>query len=513
MSQTTLRFGPFRLDPASGLTRDGTTIPLGTRALALLGALAEAAGETVTKAALMESAWPGLAVDEGNLTVQVAALRKALGNRLDGGEYIATVPRVGYRLVVGLPAALARLGEIGEVEVAAVAVLPFQDIGGDPAQDWFADGVVTEIIGALAHFRSFRVVSRISSFVYKGRTVDVRQAARELGVRYIVEGSVRRAGERLRIAAQLVDGESGAHLWANQFDGGVHDVFEFQDRITESVATVIEPSILAAELERSRRERPGSLAAYDIYLKAQAHIWAGSEADNTIAYDLISEALAIEPDDPLILTHAVWALEHRNTMGWASARSDDAARCMAFARRALKNAKGDSRVMTLCGNALLQTCKQYEWGLEVMRSGAAANPNDATAVSMAAIGAMHCGDLDEAATLMERAVRLSGNGLGASLPMTGMAHIETIRGNYEQALAWATRSLGRNADFDPTYWILISANAHLHRAEEARRFLGELRRIAPGVTIARIRAGQPSKYPDRIEPMLEGLRVAGLEEG
>lgn len=501
-------FGPFTLDPARGLVRDGAAVALGQRALALLAALVEADGRAVSKAELMERAWPGLIVEEGNLTVQIAALRKALGPAPDGGDWIATVPRLGYRLPRPEPVTEAALPER-----PALAVLPFHNLGGDPEQDWFADGVVAEIIGALARFRSFAVVSRVSSFAYKGRAMDVRQAARELDVRYVMEGSVRRAGGRLRISAQLVDGETGAHIWADQFDGVVEDVFDFQDRITETVATKVAPAIGSAELARSRRERPGSIAAYDIYLKAHAHISAESQEDNTIAHRLLGDALTIEPDNPLILAHAAWVIEHRNAMGWPSAEPDDPQRCVDFARRALKSATGDTRVSTLCGMALLQTGKEYDWGLEVVRAAAAANPNDMLAVSAAGIATMHCGDLDDAAGLLRRAIRLCGRGLDARLGLTGMAHLECIRGNHEEALGWATRSLAVNAHFDPTYWMLIAANAHLGRLAEARRILEDYRQTSPGVTLARIRAGQPARYPERIEPVLAGLRLAGLPEG
>ena len=507
MESRTPAFGPFVFDPARGLLRDGTAVPLGQRALSLIAALVEADGQPVSKADLREKAWPGTIVEEANLTVQVAALRKALGTAPDGSEWIVTVPRLGYRLPRRLP-----MPDAGLPDRPALAVLPFDNPGGNAQQDWLADGVSTEIIGALARFHSFATVSRVSSFAYKGRALDVRQVARELGVRYVLEGSVRRAGDRLRILAQLVDGETGAHIWAEQFDGSATDVFDFQDRIPEAVATTVAPVIGSAELQRSRRERPGSLAAYDIYLRAHAHISAESQQDNTIAHRLLEEALAIEQDNPLILAHAAWVLEHRNAMGWPSIEPDDAERCVAHARRALGHGTGDPRVNTLCGMALLQTGKQYDWGLEVVRVAAAANPNDALAVSAAGIATMHCGDLDDALPLLHRAIRLCGAGVAARLPLTAMAHLENVRGNHGEALGWATRSLAVNASFDPTYWSLIAANAHLGRLDEARRALDDLRQLAPGVTIARIRAGQPAKHPERIEPVLEGLRIAGMAE-
>jgi len=500
-------FGQFVFDSARGiLRRENEPVAIGQRASAVLRALLEAEGRIVTKAELMERCWPDAIVEEANLTVQVASLRKLLGNHADGTEWIATVPRVGYRLVPTEP----DKPEPSLPAWPALAVLPFQNFGGDPEQDYFADGVVAEIITALARFRSFAVVSRNSSFVYKGRAVDVRKVAQELGVRYVLEGSVRRAGERLRINAQLVDGTTGAHLWADHFDGEVGDVFDFQDRITERVATLVEPAIETAEIERSRRERPGSIAVYDLYLRAYARIVEESVEGNAAAYALLQKGLAIEPDNGTLLALAAWTLEHRTTMGWPPIGSDDVERCVVLARRGLRHAAGDPRVMAHCGMALLQTGKDYDGGMAAVGAAARANPNDLLVVAAAAVATVHCGDLDEAMAHMQRALRLGPSDPDSRFALTGIAHIEIIRRNYEAALAWGARSLALNAQFDPTYWMLIAANAYLGRMGEARRFLEDLARIAPGVTVSRIRAGQPAKYPARIEPVLEGLRLAGM---
>ena len=254
-----IAFGPFLLNPDNGtLFRDGELVAIGQRGALLLGALLKSPGQVRTKAELMDAAWPGTAVEESNLSVQIASLRKLLGPAPDGGEWIATIPRVGYRFVAEPDATADRTPAArSEPVIPSLAVLPFQNLSGDPEQDYFADGVVEDIITALSRFKSFAVIARNSSFVYKGRAVDVRQVAKELGVRYVLEGSVRRAGERLRITAQLVDGDDGAHLWADKFDGAVDDVFDFQDRITESVVDVVEPQIQRAEIERSRREAAG----------------------------------------------------------------------------------------------------------------------------------------------------------------------------------------------------------------------------------------------------------------
>lgn len=250
MGKPVVSFGPFRIDLATGeLAREGRPMAIGQKGALLLAALAAAGGKAVSKAALMECGWPGLAVEEGNLTVQIAALRKALGQRSDGSEWIVTIPRLGYRLA--LESAVAA----DDPHPPAVAVLPFVNLGAGAEQDYFADGVAAEIITALARFRSFSVVSRSSSFAYKGRTVDIRQAASELGVRYLLEGSVRRDGERIRLDVQLIDGVTAGHLWAERFEDVIGHIFDFQDLITERVASTVEPSIEIAEMQRSRRER------------------------------------------------------------------------------------------------------------------------------------------------------------------------------------------------------------------------------------------------------------------
>lgn len=510
MQSSALTFGPFVLDPASGtLRRDGNPVALGQRSLALLESLVAADGQVVSKADLMDHAWPGTFVEEGNLTVQIAALRKSLGRRPDGLDWIVTVPRVGYRLISAWPASVEPHAAAG---LPALAVMPFQNLSGDNAEDYFADGVVSDTITALARFKSFAVVARNSSFAYKGRAVDVRQIARELDVLYVLEGSVRRAGDRLRINALLIDGTSGAHLWASQFDGVLGDIFDFQDRITESVATLVEPAIQSAEIARSRRERPGSAAVYDVYLRALAYLVDESEAANAKAYALLSEALAAEPNNAAMLSNAAWALEHRTTMGWKPLTEHDKERCVELARRGLQHASGDPLVMARCGMALLQTGKDYDAGMAVIRTAAEANPNDLFVSAAAGVATLHCGDLDEALAYLLRTIRLAPNDPDARFSMTGIAMINIIRGDYEAALSWAARSLALNAHFDATYWMLIAANAHLGRIDAARRFLEKLTTIAPGVTLASIRAGQPAKIPGRIDPVLDGLRLAGLPE-
>ena len=392
----------------------------------------------------------------------------------------------------------------------SLAVLPFQNLSGDAAQDYFADGVVEDVITALSRFRSFAVIARNSSFVYKGRAVDVRQVSRELGVRYVLEGSVRRAGSRLRITAQLIDGATGAHIWAHNYDGAVEDIFDVQDRIIESVVAVIEPQIQQAEIERARRKRPENLGAYDLYLRALRNIHAASPENNAAALELLNRAIALDPGYAGALAVAAWGLEHRTSMGWPPVTADDRQRGLQFARAALAIGGDDPDVVAHCALVILALGREYDQGLEIVRRAVEANPNDAMVLTRAGICHLKGGSLDEAMTLLNRVIRLSPGDTFAA--KTGIANVHLCLGHYQDALDWAGRSLAENPRFDPTHWILIAANAHLGRLDEAKRALAVLLATVPGTTVARVARGQHTKDPHRTEVLIEGLRLAEMPE-
>jgi TolB-like protein len=503
----TVAFGPFVLDRRrAALLRNGEAISLSHRGYLLLEALLDARGEAVEKSELMEHAWPGLVVEDGNLTVQIAALRKALGE--DGDTQIITVPRVGYRLA--LPAAEAASSS---VVTPVVAVLPFKNLSGDPSQDYFADGVVDDIITALSRFRSFAVIGRNPSFVYKGRDVDVRQVARELKVRYVVEGSVRLAGDRLRVNAQLVDSDTGTQLWGEKFDGPAAQVFDVQDRITEGVVSIVEPRVRQAEIERSRRERPGSLAAYDLYLRAIPHFDAETPVDNIAAYELLSKAIALAPGYAIALTLAAGTLSNQISMGWPAFLPNNREKCIELMEAALVHGAGDPTVLAHCSVMLIHIAHDYDRGMRTTERALELNPNNIKVLLCAGISHLHCGGVDEAIALSRRALTISPGDRDGYFSMTTIAHANMILGHYEDALTWAERAQALNPYNNPTHWMLIAANALLDRMVEARRRLDAFHTLVPEVTIASIVAGQPRKEPRRMAAVLEGLRKAGMAEG
>lgn len=321
-------FGPFLLDTARGtLTRDGAAVAVGQRGLRILQALLDAAGEPVSKAELMRLAWPGLVVEDSNLSVQVTALRKLLGApTTDHGEWIVTVPRLGYRLpdlaaVEDTQLAPADHAAVDHGGRPTIAVLPFAHLGDNPAQEYLADGVTEALITALTRFRWFSVTGRNASHIYKLKPVDGRAAAAELGVRYLVEGSVRQSGERVRISAQLVEAASGRCLWAERHDLADADMFDVQDAIAQQVAGAIEPELLKDAGSLAAHRRVGSVSSWDLVAQGSWLFHHVTRPTHLKARELFRQASRIDVE----LTEARLWIGRVNAGLVAYGWSDDAA--------------------------------------------------------------------------------------------------------------------------------------------------------------------------------------------
>jgi TolB-like protein/Tfp pilus assembly protein PilF len=397
--------------------------------------------------------------------------------------------------------------------VPLIAVLPFENISGDPEQEYFADGVVADMITALSRFRSFAVVARTSSFVYKGRATDVREVGRQLGARYVLEGSVRKSGTMLRITAQLVDAASGTHLWAHNFDGVIDDVFAFQDRITGQVASIVEPMLNRATLDQLRSRPPSSLGAYDLYLQASAIVYQPEPQANQRARDLIERALALDPEFAPALGVAASAylgFWDRQLPGVTDA---DRLKGIGYAHAALSAAENDAHVRAVAGLALMTLADEFDTGMFALRQAANENPNSVPVLSHAGIGAIRAGELDEAERYLLRALSLNQLDFGGQWLLGGLAHVKIAQGCYQEALDWATRCYAVNRNNQAVHWLLASANGHLGKSAEAKSWLAALEALLPGTTIASIRRGQHMRDPSRIEIVLDGLRLAGMPEG
>jgi len=499
-------FGPFVLDPGRALTREGKPVPLGQRALAILEALAEASGGVVTKAELMERAWPGVTVEEGNITVQVAALRKELGD-----DWIVTVPRVGYRLASAYATAAAHAvtAEPPERGRPSLVVLPFVNLSGDPTKEYFADGIVEDLITALSRFKSFSVIARNSSFVYKNRAVDARQIAEALGVRYLLEGSVRLAGIHVRVTVQLVDADTRTHQWARSFDGELSQIFEFQDHITESVVGLVEPQIRKAEIERARRSWPENPVAYDHFLRALPHFYRGDPEGYVTALNHLEDAMELEPRYAAAMAFASWTYARRGTMALRALDDHDRQRCVDLAREAILLGEDDPQVLAIAGHSLVAIGLMPVEGLSTVRRALAANPNNVTVLNQAGICNMLCGDLDESEASFRRAFQLSPGAPEAHESLAGVGFARFFKRDFETAIYWMNQSLATLVAWPPVYWMLTASYAHLGRDEEAQAALAKLRNLVPGTSLQTLATLEPRFY-GRFELIREGLDRAGL---
>jgi TolB-like protein len=502
-------FGPFALDRAQmRLARDGRTVSLGGRGAAILAALADARGGVVSKDALLQAAWPVSVVEEANLTVQIAALRRALGSWSDDEEWIVTVPRAGYRL--NWP---QENGTAPQTGAPAIAVLPFENLSSDPEQTFLADGIVEDIITALSKFRTFAVVARNSTFAYKGRPVDVREVARDLGVRYVLEGSVRRAGEKLRVAAQLIEGSSGAHLWAEKFEGAATDIFDFQDEITRSVIGLIEPRIRRAEIDRARRKRPENLDAWDFYVQAVPLVYGVKAAGFTEAIAMLDRALALSPDYEPALAFASWAYEKRRTFGGGTPPGvDDVAIALALAQRAHAIDPDDALAMALFGWERILFQQDYS-GLDLCVRAVELNPNNRAVLDLGAVAQLFAGDLDEVLRYGMRALQLSPGAPDGYMCMTHISSAYCCLRRFEEAAEWAQRSIDIEKNFVFSYFHLAVSKAHLGQLEEARAAMRSAMALRPDLSLARWQERSPMRFPDRRKIWVDGCRLAGTPEG
>ncbi|HEY2890502.1 MAG TPA: adenylate/guanylate cyclase domain-containing protein [Dongiaceae bacterium] len=392
---------------------------------------------------------------------------------------------------------------------ASIAVLPFTNMSGDAEQEYFADGMVEDIITALSRFNQLFVIARNSTFTYKGRAVDIRQVAKDLGVRFVLEGSVRKSGGRVRITGQLIDAATGAHLWADKFDGGVEDVFDLQDKITASVVGAIEPTLRKVEIERARRRPVENLDAYDLYLRALPHLYAFRPDENLAALNLLGRAIKLDPTYGPALAYAAWCHEQRLTRGWAAVGPDDAAMANSLARRALAAGSNDAMVLVVAGFVLVMVARDYDAGLDAVRRALELNPGAGFVVFLASAAITFGGDPEAALVHAERAMALSplDPGFFMFLSVAAIAHL--FSGRPEQALELAKRSAALYPDWDTTYWVLAPAYVQLGRMAEARAALEKLQSLSPDFVASDAQQRLPIRNAAFREMILDGFRKAG----
>lgn len=513
-----LEFGPFRLDGDAGILFHGAEpTPLGQRAVLLLALLVRRAGVPVPKDALIEAAWPAQAVDDSNLTVQIAAVRRTLADISGEAHWIETLPRRGYRYVgpAVTPSDLDRAPTAPEAPLLtlpdrpSIAVLPFANLSGDVEQDYFADGMVDDIITGLSRINWLFVIARNSTFAYKGRAVDVKQVGRELGVRYVLEGSVRKTGTLVRITGQLIDASTGMHVWAERFDRRSEDVFALQDDIALSTVGAIAPSLRRAEINRVRRKRPDSLDAYDLVLRAQPDVDSGMPAQVSQALVLLERAIALEP--AYALAHGNAAMCHHCLFLRSGLQEINRGASIRHARSAIAHGQDDALALTLAGFSIGMDGHDRSAAFAALDAALAISPSSALTYILGSVMLGWGGDADRAIEWSERGMRLSPFDPWAFAAFDAQALGHFHRGRYEEACRAAYRSVQANPRHSITYVQLTAALAKLGRLQEAKAAAARVLELHPTFRYGRQFEGV-NCAPALAASLGGALRVAGLPE-
>ena len=449
------------------------------------------------------------------------SVRSALGRKLDltyedmGEQAVKNIAEPVRTYKVTMTADAGATGPVnaapGLPDKPSIAVLPFANMSNDPEQEYFADGMAEDIITALSQLKHWFVVARNSTFAYKARNVDIREIGEQLGVRYVLEGSVRRAGKRLRITGQLLEAETGTHLWADRFDGDLDDVFALQDKITESVVGAIEPSLRTAEIERSKRKPPENMGAYDLYLQALPHVYAMRPEHNQQALALLHKAIETDPNYAPALAYLAWAYEQRLVRNWGAYGDDDAGFAISLARRAIAADNEDANVMAAAGFVLVMVARDYASGLQAAERAHELNPNMAFVSMLVGCSYLFADDPDKALTCFDQAIRVSPSDPGAFFFYTIAAVAHLFCGRSAEAYDLARRSARMYADWDSTYWALIPALVQMDRTDEARSLVPKLLELSPSLTVSRLR-GLPIRNPGSLNMILDAMTAAGLPE-
>ncbi len=511
-------FGPFRLDADAKILFCGAVpTALGQRAVALLRLLLERADTPVSKDALIEAAWPGLAVEDSNLTVQIAALRRVFEENAGSTNWIETLPRRGYRYVGPAVTTDHRPAKANPRTAPApalphkpsIAVLPFSNLSGDPGQEYFAEGMVEDIIAGLSRIKWLFVAARHSSFVYKGRAVDVKQIGRELGVRYLLQGSLRKDGNRIRVSAQMIEAETGGHLWTERFDRPLDDIFALQDEIALNVVGEIEPSLRQAEVERVRRKRPDSLDAYDLVLQAQADVYSGMPDRVTKALVLLDRALALDPIYPL--AHAFSAMCHHCLFLRAGLREESRAASIRHAQAAILNGQDDALALTFAGFSIGMDGHDHAAAFTALEAALAISPSSALTYIVGGVIFGWAGEAQRAIEWGERAMRLSPFDPWAWSACHALTLGYFHRGSYEAAAKAAHRAVQLNPGHSISHMLLAASLAKLGQLQQARVAAARVLELQPAFRYSRQFAGV-NCAPALADALGASLRAAGLPE-
>jgi adenylate cyclase len=392
----------------------------------------------------------------------------------------------------------------------SIVVLPFDNMSAQPGQDYLADGIVEAITAALSCIRSFFVIARSSAFTYKGRATNARQIGKELGVAYLLEGSVQKAGNRLRIIVQLIETEGGAHVWSSRFDGAIDEFFDLEDRITEQVAGALQPSVRIAEIERSRRKRPQDLSSYDYTMRAMPHVWALEKEESVKALELLEKALAIDPEYPLALSLAGWCHAQRSVYNWADDIAVSQAMARSLAERAAEMSGDDPIILAVLG-AVHTFVRNHGTARVLLERAVTLDPNAAWAWSRLGWLENYTDQPQKAIGNFERALRLSPIDPMNFNNYVGIGSSHEVAQEYDKAALFYRRALEERPNASWIYRHLASSLSGGGRIEEAKQALAEMMRYYPDLTVSKFKQAMVFSNAT-MNRVADNLRKLGLPD-
>ncbi len=506
------------------LTLRGEVVTIGPQVFDLLLLLISNRDRVISKDELLQTVWSGRVISESTVASHINAVRKAIGDSGEEQRLLRTMARKGYRFigeaqeVPGFEQAAPVLAEqaiaqgLPLPDKPSITVLPFQNLSGDPGQDYFADGIVEDIIVALSRIRWLFVIARNSSFTFKDQATNLMEVGRKLGVRYVLEGSVRKVANRVRITGQLIDARSGAHIWAERFEGLLDDIFELQDQVAESVVGAIAPQLERAEIERAKRKPTGSLCAYDYYLRGTAKLHNGAREAVEDALSLFYTAIELDPEFASAYGMAAWCHFWRKINGWMTDRPREVAEGIRLARLAVELGRDDAVALTRGGHALAHLARDLDGGIALLDRARLLNPSLAPAWFLGGILRALRGETDAAIDNLTHAARLSPLDPEMFRMHVGMALAHFFAKQFDHALGWAEKARGNLPSLLAATVIVAASHALSGRQNEAREAMARLRELDPMLRISGLRDWLPIYRDEDLALLAEGLHLAGLPE-
>jgi TolB-like protein len=512
-----VKFDNFTLDSARRELRGGLgAIHVEPQVFDLLFYLAQNPNRVIGKDELIEHVWKGRVISDAALNSRINSARRAIGETGEKQTFIRTVPRHGFLFAADVTTSSPALasnttavepGGLKLPDKPSIAALPFQNLSGDPEQDYFADGIVEEIITGLSRIKWLFVIARNSSFTFKGHAANEKQVGHELGVRYVLEGSVRKASDRVRISAQLVEAETGIQLWAERYDRRLDDIFALQDEITLSVIGAIEPRLRDAEIERVKRKRPDSLGAYDFVLRALPHAYLATPEEASKAVPLLEQALALEPDYAGAHGWLSWC--HEVLFVWAGFKEENRVAAIRHAHAAIAHGRDDATALALAAFSVAMLEHDRRAAREAFERSLALSPSSALALFLGCIALAYGGEAELSIEWADRALRVSPvDRLAFATPhATAISHF--LRGRYADAVTAARRAVQANPTFSVAHCVLAAALAKIGRTEEAKIAASQVLALQPSFSANRICAAIGIE-PALARGFVEAWREAGL---